>query len=165
MADYTNIYSLLVEDEPVQVTAPKTQQSSKPQSRPTTTTTTQSGPKKDVVRNRKPAPTKDGQFEEKPDHKGEKRDARHHKYQKPAHGRAFDRKSGTHPVKGGDKKEVAGASWGNEVDAQLATATEEVQEGNAYFFLMVVKLKKPQKHQNQKKVLNLLPIICKKRPV
>jgi hypothetical protein len=135
MAD-ANIYSLLLEEEPVAQVAKKVQPaakpSTKPAAKPASRPTTQG--KKDVVRNKKPAPFKEGQFEEKPEHKGESRGVRHHKYEKPAHGRAYDRKSGTHPVKGGDKKEVAGASWGDAVESQLAAPVEEGQE-ETYCFL------------------------------
>jgi hypothetical protein len=122
-----NIYSLLSEDEPTPVESKpvKPQSAGKPQSRPTTQQSAKSTKPNKDIRNKKPAVVKEGEFEEKPDHKHEAgRTQRYHKHQKPAHGRPFDRRSGSHPVKGGDKKEVAGTSWGDEVEAQLAAQAE-----------------------------------------
>jgi len=82
-------------------------------------------PGKTVERKNGKAPVKEGQFEEKPEHKKVvgNVDRKAHKHKGSNGGREFDRKSNNPKLSGTEKKETVGkANWGNEVDAQIEAA-------------------------------------------
>lgn len=127
----TNFFALLADDyteapvvAPVVAAAPKaTQQksASKPDQKKTARTSDN--------RNKNQVPKK-GEFMGKPERDESQKTEVKKGYTKPAHGRAYDRKSQSGFNKGGEKKEVAGAgSWGEEVSAQIE-ASENVGAEN-----------------------------------
>ncbi|KAI8892970.1 hypothetical protein BC833DRAFT_610065, partial [Globomyces pollinis-pini] len=80
--------------------------------------------KNDLIRN-KPKSRDTSEFLEKPEHSHEHQKKPHH-HRPPVHGRDYDRKSQTGKDKNGEKKEVAGHSWGDEVTAQLDAENADV---------------------------------------